>query len=91
MIEMLPTMYHDEIIYSWMSRHVHLTRPLSSRDVNNKLFGIEYMRHFIYYSSNLDSFTSRLNSGLSITSDYLIEDQTAPQLKLRRFNVAQYQ
>lgn len=76
MIEMLPTMYQDEIIYSWMSRHVHLTRPLSSRDVNNKLFGKKYMRHFIYYSSNLDSFISRLNPELSITSDYLIENHT---------------
>ncbi len=76
MIVMLPTMYHDEIIYSWMSRHVHLTGIVSSRAVNEKFFGQKYMRHFIYYTSNLDRFASRLNPDLSITTDYLIENHS---------------
>ncbi len=76
MIGMLPTMYPDEIIYSWMSRHVNLYGFKSAESINNNLFDKSIKQHFVYYPTYLDDFVKQIPTELSITADEIIDKHT---------------
>lgn len=82
MINYLPPLYENEIIYSWMSRIASVDAYKSSPDINYLIFNKAIVMQNIYFPVYLSNFVNSIPNYIEVDEIYLIENHTLiPLLK----------
>lgn len=79
MVHILPSIYPNELFYSWISRYQSISGN-SSRNTTIQLFNLYNYRPNINYPCSLDYFCTLIPEKLNIDSEKLIENHTFMKL-----------
>lgn len=82
MINYLPELYSDEILYSWFSRYTNSSGYTGSRTSSQDMFGISSSLGNVHYPKQLDYFANQLPKELGIDFNYLLSRHTIIPLYL---------
>jgi hypothetical protein len=76
MIGTLPTLYPEELLYSWWARHCDRMQYPSKRSAIQELFGTVNVIASVELPSHIDDFVAALSPGHHYSADDLIDNHT---------------
>ncbi|MTI69112.1 MAG: hypothetical protein FH751_02510 [Firmicutes bacterium] len=82
MINILPPIYKNEILYSWFIRYHTLSGNTAHMDSSRYLFGHINVRTNVYYPTHLNYFCTQLPQNRGYNINFLIDNHTILPLYL---------
>src|SRR5690625_3814449 len=76
MINFLPTIYEDEMLYSVIARYQRMCGMISRRAMLKDMFGEVVVLRSTFFPMHLNSFVNNLPPTSKLTADEIINDHT---------------